>query len=73
MAIEAQAPIVPVAVRGGRDAMRKGSRIVRPVHVSVRVGRPIATAGLTLADRDLLIDRVRIEVQKLLDEGPVWT
>ena len=30
MAIEAQAPIVPVAVRGGRDAMRKGSRIVRP-------------------------------------------
>ncbi len=73
MAIEAQAPIVPVAVRGGRDAMRKGSRIVRPVHVSVRVGRPIPTAGMTLADRDLLIDRVRIEVQNLLDEGPVWT
>ena len=73
MAIEAQAPIVPVAVRGGRDAMRKGSRIVRPVHVSVRVGTPIPTTGMTLDDRDLLIDRVRLEVQKLLDEGPVWT
>jgi 1-acyl-sn-glycerol-3-phosphate acyltransferase len=73
MAIQAQAPIVPVAVRGGRDAMRKGSRIVRPVNVSVRVGTPIPTAGLTLADRDDLIDRVRDEVQNLLNEGPVWT
>jgi 1-acyl-sn-glycerol-3-phosphate acyltransferase len=73
MAIQAQAPIVPVAVRGGRDAMRKGSRIVRPVQVSVRVGRPIPTTGMTLEDRDLLIERVRTEVRKLLDEGSVWT
>jgi 1-acyl-sn-glycerol-3-phosphate acyltransferase len=73
MAIQAQAPVVPVAVRGGRDAMRKGSRIVRPVQVSVRVGPPIPTAGMTLDDRDVLIDRVRTEVQKLLDEGSVWT
>ena len=40
MAIEAQAPIVPVAVTGGRAAMRKGSAIVRPVHVTVRIGAP---------------------------------
>ena len=73
MAIQAQSPVVPVAVRGGRDAMRKGSRIVRPVHVSVRVGAPISTAGMTLDDRDLLIGRVRAEVQKLLDEGTLWT
>jgi 1-acyl-sn-glycerol-3-phosphate acyltransferase len=73
MAIEAQVPIVPVAIRGGRDAMRKGSGIVRPVHVSIRVGAPVPTAGLTLADRDRLIAQVRVEVQKLLDDGPVWT
>jgi 1-acyl-sn-glycerol-3-phosphate acyltransferase len=73
MAIQAQAPIVPVAVRGGRDAMRKGSRIVRPVQVSVRVGAPIPTTGMTLEDRDVLIERVRAEVQQLLDEGSVWT
>jgi len=73
MAIEAQAPIVPVAVQGGRASMRKGSTIVRPVHVSVRIGKPIPTAGLTIADRDDLIERVRSEVQKLLEEGPVWT
>jgi 1-acyl-sn-glycerol-3-phosphate acyltransferase len=73
MAIEAQTPIVPVAIQGGRDAMRKGSAFVRPVNVSVRIGTPVPTAGLTLHDRDALIARVRGEVKKLLDEGPLWT
>ena len=73
MAIEAQVPIVPVAISGARAAMRKGSPIVRPVHVSVRIGAPVPTAGLRLEDRDELIARVRGEVQKLLQEGPVWT
>jgi len=73
MAIQAQVPVVPVAVRGGRAAMRKGSPIVRPVHVSVRIGPPIPTKGLTVDDRDTLIAMVRAEIQKLLDEEPVWT
>jgi len=72
MAIEAQAPIVPVAVQGGRAAMRKGSGIVRPVHVSVKIGEPIATAGLTLDDRDALIEQVRSRIRALLDQGPLW-
>ena len=73
MAIKAGVPIVPVAIAGGRDAMRKGSAFVRPVHVSVRIGPPVPTAGLTVADRDELVARVRAEVQTLLDQGPVWT
>ena len=73
MAIEAQAPIVPVAVQGGRAAMRKGSAFVRPVKVTVRIGKPIPTAGLTSADRDDLIERVRTEVQNLLHQGSLWT
>ena len=73
MAIQAQAPIVPVAVQGGRSAMRKGSALVRPVRVSVRIGTPIPTAGLTLDDRDELIRRVRRQVERLLEEGPLWT
>jgi 1-acyl-sn-glycerol-3-phosphate acyltransferase len=72
MAIQAQVPIVPVAVRGGRAAMRKGSAIIRPVHVSVRIGEPIATAGLGVDDRDRLIERVRIAIAALLHEGSVW-
>jgi 1-acyl-sn-glycerol-3-phosphate acyltransferase len=72
MAIQAQAPIVPVAVQGGRAAMRKGSAIVRPVHVSVRIGTPIPTAGLTTNDRDALIANVRAAIENLLRDGSLW-
>jgi 1-acyl-sn-glycerol-3-phosphate acyltransferase len=67
MAIEAQAPIVPVAVQGGRHAMRKGSAFVRPVMVLVRVGSPIPTTGMTMDDRDELIAKVRTEIGALLE------
>ena len=70
MAIKGQAPIVPVAVQGGRDAMRKGSAIVRPVTVTVSVGEPIETAGLAVAERDKLIERVRERIQSLIAEHP---
>jgi 1-acyl-sn-glycerol-3-phosphate acyltransferase len=72
MAIQAQAPIVPVAVQGGRAAMRKGSAWVRPVTVSVHIGKPIPTAGLTLDDRDDLIARVRAEIERLRSLPSLW-
>ncbi len=71
MALQAQVPVVPVAVSGGRAAMRKGSAIVRPVDVTVRIGRPIPTVGMGVDDRDELIARVRTEIRRLLDEGPL--
>lgn len=72
MAIRAQAPIVPVAVQGGQAAMRKGSALVRPVRVTVRIGRPVPTAGLTPEDRDRLIAAVRREIECLMREGSLW-
>jgi 1-acyl-sn-glycerol-3-phosphate acyltransferase len=72
MAIQAQVPIVPVAVQGGRAAMRKGSALVRPVRVSVRIGAPVPTAGLTLDDRDTIIEEVRQQVEALLKQGSLW-
>lgn len=71
MALQANAPVVPVAIRGGRSAMRKGSPFVRPVNVSVRIGKPISTEGMTVGDRDRLIAMVRDEIARLLREGPV--
>lgn len=67
MAIKAQAPIVPVAIKGARNAMRKGSPIIHPVTVVIRLGTPIETAGLTMDDRDALVARVRGEVARLLE------
>jgi len=66
MAIKAQAPIVPVAVSGGRDAMKKGSAIIHPVMVDVKIGEPVPTAGYTMDDRDLLIAIVRERIEALL-------
>jgi 1-acyl-sn-glycerol-3-phosphate acyltransferase len=71
MALKAQAPVVPVAISGGRDAMQRGSRIIRPVTVSIRVGEPIETAGMQMSDRDALIATVRARIEALLAEGPV--
>ena len=65
MAIKAQAPIVPVAVSGGRSAMRKGSWIVRPVMVDVRIGEPVETKGYALDERDQLIEIVRERIEAL--------
>lgn len=68
MALKGQAPIVPVAINGARDAMKKGSLIIRPVRVTLRFGTPIETAGLVMEDRDVLIARVRSAVAALLRE-----
>ncbi len=67
MAIKAQAPIVPVAIKGARAAMRKGSPIITPVTVSVRLGEPVETTGLTLDDRDHLVTTVRQRIAGMLD------
>jgi len=71
MAIKAQAPVVPVAVQGGRDAMRRGSWIIWPVTVTIRLGVPVPTVGLNLVERDALIGRVRREIETLLAAGPM--
>ena len=68
MALKAQAPIVPVAITGARAAMRKGSPVIYPVTVTVRLGAPIETAGMTLDDRDALVARVRAAVAELLEQ-----
>jgi 1-acyl-sn-glycerol-3-phosphate acyltransferase len=69
MAIKAQSPVVPVAISGARNAMRKGSPIIRPVDVTVAFGEPVPTGGLTLDDRDALVTRTREAVAALLTEN----
>jgi 1-acyl-sn-glycerol-3-phosphate acyltransferase len=59
MAIKAQAPIVPVAVSGGRQAMRKGSPLIWPTTVTVHLAPPVETAGRSFDDRDAIIAEVR--------------
>ncbi|HUP39145.1 MAG TPA: lysophospholipid acyltransferase family protein [Vicinamibacterales bacterium] len=73
MALKAQVPVVPVAIQGGTSSMQKGSPIVRPTTVSVRIGQPVDTRGMDISDREKLADIVRSRVEELLALGPVTT
>lgn len=66
LAISAGAEIVPVAIRGSREVMPRGSALIRAGEVSIDIGEPIPTAGLTVDDRDALVERVRGRMVDLL-------
>jgi 1-acyl-sn-glycerol-3-phosphate acyltransferase len=59
LAIEAQVPILPVAVTGSAYGMPKGSPWIRPTLVLVRVLEPIPTTGMTGADVVRLMETTR--------------
>lgn len=59
LAIVAQVPVVPVAILGGYEALPRGSLRPRPVPLTVRLGTPIPTTGLTYDDRDRLAEQAR--------------
>ena len=67
MALKGEVPIVPVAITGARNAMRKGSPIIYPVDVRVRFGEPVETAGVGVDGRDRLIAEVRGRVETMLN------
>jgi 1-acyl-sn-glycerol-3-phosphate acyltransferase len=66
LAVKGQSPVVPIAVSGARNAMRKGSPLIYPVTVRVRIGPPVETAGMTLDDRDTLVMSVRERIKGML-------
>ena len=70
MAINAQVPIVPAIISGAREAMRKGSRVIQPVTMTIEFLSPIPTTGLTIADREPLSDQVRAAMVARLAQPP---
>ena len=66
IAIKAGVPIVPVAIAGMRELLPIGSAHLRSGNVTVRVGDPISTEGLTIGDRGELTSRLYDAVAELL-------
>jgi 1-acyl-sn-glycerol-3-phosphate acyltransferase len=66
LAIEAQVPIVPVAIEGSGTVLARGSFRICPAPVTVTVGEPIPTAGLTARDRDALADDAESAIVEML-------
>lgn len=68
-AIKAGLPVLPVALVGTRDALPPGTRRIEPTTLAVRVGAPIPTRSLSVADRPALAERTRVAIETLLRPG----
>ena len=68
IAIKAQAPVVPFALRGTREVLPVGGIHIRGGPVDFIVGQPIETKGMTLKDRERLTALVRERVTQLLED-----
>ena len=66
MAIQAGAPVLPVAIHGARTALPRGAWRITPGTITVTLGEPVETTGLGYDDRARLADTVRERLAALL-------
>jgi 1-acyl-sn-glycerol-3-phosphate acyltransferase len=73
LAIQAGVPVVPVFLDGTYAVLPKGTILLRRRPITMSIGFPMSTAGLTYADRDALRARCRRALVALRDhvDGPV--
>ena len=65
IALKAGIPIVPVGLEGAGRCLGKHNYLIRPGTVTVRFGDPIATAGRGVTEKGVLMERVRVEIERL--------
>ncbi len=70
LAIRTGLPVVPVGVSGARSVVGADSLWIRRAPVTIRLGEPIPTEGLTLSDQKALRTRVRREILRLRGGPP---
>jgi 1-acyl-sn-glycerol-3-phosphate acyltransferase len=68
IAIKAGVPVVPVALSGTNGALPRGSLLVRPARVTMRIGELVETSKLTIHDRARLTEELHHIVAELLAE-----
>lgn len=67
IAIKAGVPLIPIGIIGARELLPIHGRIIRPGKVTMRIGKPIPTIDLTLADRTRLTQLLYQRVCELCD------
>lgn len=73
LAMKSEQPIVPVAIDGTYDVFPPGRWDVRPGPVTVKIGTPIPTAGLTLKAKESLLMESRGQIETMLFGKPTGT
>ena len=66
LALKAGRPIVPIAIDGTYDVFPATRWRVTPGRVTIRVGTPIVTEGLTLRAKEQLLTESRAQIEKML-------
>jgi 1-acyl-sn-glycerol-3-phosphate acyltransferase len=66
IAIKAGVPVVPMALAGMREKLPMGSIHLRSGQVTLRIGAPIDTSGMTIGDRVELTERLYREIASRL-------
>ena len=69
LAIKAGVPVLPVAVSGTNRVIPARGTTITPGKLLLRIGQPITTQGLTLEDRDTLIQQVQESIEQLYEPG----
>ena len=67
LALQAQVPIVPVAIHGSRDIMAKKSCWIRGGAIRVEILPAVPTAGRPTQDRQVLLEQVRGDMLATLE------
>lgn len=69
LALQAQAPIVAIAIEGSAALMPKNTLMVRSGEIRLRIFPALPTAGLGMKDRDTLIAEVESRIASALAPG----
>jgi 1-acyl-sn-glycerol-3-phosphate acyltransferase len=71
LAIRAQVPLIPLALSGVYDLLPMHTRHLYPGHLTLRVGEPIDTTGMSLRQTDQLTERLRAAIDAMRNPNSV--
>lgn len=69
LALRSELPILPIAINGTYEVLAAGAKRVTPGPVTIKVGTPIPTAGLTVRDKDRLLEESRAQISAALPDA----
>jgi 1-acyl-sn-glycerol-3-phosphate acyltransferase len=61
-------PLVPIALSGGYDLLPIHTKHFYPSKLTVRVGSPIETKGMTVRQNGELTERLRAAIEEMLGQ-----
>lgn len=67
LAIETQTQIIPMAIKNSRNLCPHDFSYLRPGRITIEIGKPIDSKGLTLGDLSVLKDQTRVAIKQMLE------